>query len=118
MGASFSICTSVHDVDEGFVVVSVKRTQSLSPVFEDDRDSVIAVLFGGVSSSDGANSAKECCANSAASHAAAHAGIALLHDQFVVVYGSLVDEGLLCAEEFVLGNEKPFLSPLNEIRPL
>lgn len=33
-------------------------------------------------------------------------------------YGSLVDEGLLCAEEFVLGNEKPFLSPLNEIRPL
>jgi hypothetical protein len=117
VGASFSICTSVHDADEGFVVVSVKRTQSLSPVFEDDRDSVIAVLFGGVSSSDGANSAKECCANSAASHAA-HAGIALLHDQFVVVYGSLVDEGLLCAEEFVLGNEKPFLSPLNEIRPL
>ena len=57
-------------------------------------------------------------ANSAAGHAAAHAGIALLHDQFVVVYGSLVDEGLLCAEEFVLGNEKPFLSPLNEIRPL
>lgn len=61
---------------------------------------------------------KECCANSAASHAAAHAGIALLHDQLVVVYGSLVDEGLLCAEEFALGNEKPFLSPLNEIRPL
>ena len=30
MGASFSICTSVHDADEGFVVVSVKRTQSLT----------------------------------------------------------------------------------------
>lgn len=27
-------------------------------------------------------------------------------------YGSLVDEGLLCTEEFVLGNEKPFFVAL------
>ena len=29
-----------------------------------------------------------------------------------MVYGSLVDEGLLCTEEFVLGNEKPFFVAL------